>query len=402
MHSNRLKQRNLLLSLPKINRLGIVILISSLSFAFIGTVWAVYLNSFLHSEALVGLVSSFFLLVSLISYFLIIPIIEKTNKAKIYISSSILVAIGYFLYGIINNFYFFIIAALIVSVSVTLKIASMGIIIKHSSKKRELSKNEGFLYMVANISWVLGPLIVGVILRELNVRWVFIGAAFLALLSVLIFRLIKTDCKIIKKKIDRNPIKNFISFFKSKDRRKVYLLGIGSTFWWSLVFIYFPLIIIKNLHEDYVGYLLFAVMIPLVLTQYSFGKLAGRIGFKKMFFIGYLIPATAAIVCFIFFNIWVISIALIIASIGIAMTESTTESYFFDICKGKEDQRFYAPYNTAIDVGQIVGELAPALVLLFLPMKFIFIVYASGLIFLSLLALTIRDIIEEKPSKKRK
>ena len=156
MHSNRLKQRNLLLSLPKINRLGIVILISSLSFAFIGTVWAVYLNSFLHSEALVGLVSSFFLLVSLISYFLIIPIIEKTNKAKIYISSSILVAIGYFLYGIINNFYFFIIAALIVSVSVTLKIASMGIIIKHSSKKRELSKNEGFLYMVANISWVLG------------------------------------------------------------------------------------------------------------------------------------------------------------------------------------------------------------------------------------------------------
>ncbi len=115
-----------------------------------------------------------------------------------------------------------------------------------------------------------------------------------------------------------------------------------------------------------------------------------------MFFIGFLIPAILATLCFIFFNFWFIVIALILASFGMSMTESTTEAYFFDICKGKEDQRFYSPYNTAIDFGQLIGQLVPALFLLFLPFRFIFLIYAAGLIYLSFLALTIKNVIEDK------
>ncbi|MFH0808466.1 MAG: MFS transporter [archaeon] len=376
------------------NRLGLVILISSLAFSFMGTVWAVYLNSFLSNEAYVGLISSLFVAISFISYFVIIPLIERTNKSKLYIASSLLIALGYFMYSI-NNFYIFLAAAITVTIATTLRISSMGLIIEHCSKKENLSKNEGYIYTLTNVAWVIGPLLVGFILKEIGIRWVFIFSSFLIILSIMIFNIAKINCKIKKKRIDGDMLKNFKDFFKSKNRRKAYLLGAGVNFWWSLIYIYFPLLIIKHLHEDYVGYLLFAVVVPLVLSQYYFGKLAGKIGFRKMFFVGFLIPTIAAIICFIFFNNFiVVAIALILASIGLAMTESTTEAYFFDICKKEESQRFYPPYNTAIDAGYLAGELLPALMLLFLPIKFIFLLYAAGLLCLTLVSLTIKDIIE--------
>jgi len=396
MNGSRIRQGILIRSFSGIKRLGIIILISTLAFSFVGTVWAVYINSFVNSEALVGLVSSLFVLISFISYLLIVPIIEKYDKLKLYSFGSILVGIGYFLYSLIGNLYFFLFAALIVTVSVTIRTSSMGLIVEHSSKRRELSRNEGFLYVISNIAWVIGPLIVGVLLRELGIKSVFIAAAILIFLSAFLFRILISRCKIPKRRVDLNPFRNFRDFFRGRDRRKAYLLSSGVTFWWGLVFVYFPLLILKNLHEDYIGYLLFAVILPLVITQYSFAKLSARIGFKKIFFVGFMIPAVAAILCTIFFHFWFVVIALIIASIGMAMTESTTESYFFDICKGKEDQRFYSPYNTAIDAGALFGELVPALLLFFVPFRFIFLVYGAGLLFLAILATSIKDVVEEK------
>ena len=115
-----------------------------------------------------------------------------------------------------------------------------------------------------------------------------------------------------------------------------------------------------------------------------------------------MIPAVAAVISVIFFNIWILVIALTLASVGIAMVESTTESYFFDISKGKEDQRFYSPYNTAIDVGSIFGLLVPALFLFFFPIRYIFIVYAAGMLFLSIISLSVKNIYESKRHKHKK
>jgi predicted MFS family arabinose efflux permease len=275
-------------------------------------------------------------------------------------------------------------------------VSSIGLIVEHNSRQTDLSKNEGLIYTASNLAWTIGPLLVGIVLREIGTKYVFIFASLIILISLAVFKSSKVDCKIVKKNLDKKPVKNFLDFFKDKDRVKAYFLGSGVNFWWSLIFIYFPLLIIKYLHEDYIGYLLFAVLVPLLLTQYFFGKIAGKTGFRKMFFIGFMLPAVIALLCFFFFNFWFIVPALIIASLGIAMTESTTEAYFFDICKGKEDQHFYSPYNTAIDFGQFIGELLPAILLFFLPFKFIFLVYAGGLFILSLISLTMKDVIECK------
>jgi len=130
--------------------------------------------------------------------------------------------------------------------------------------------------------------------------------------------------------------------------------------------------------------------------EYYFGELAGRKGYKKIFFLGFFIPSLIAFSCFLFFNFWFIFVVLILASFALAMIESTTESYFIDLLRGKEDQRFYPPYNTAIDVGIVFGQVFSALVLLFFDFRYIFLVYGFGMLFLSILSLKMKDVYESR------
>ena len=87
---------------------------------------------------------------------------------------------------------------------------------------------------------------------------------------------------------------------------------------------------------------------------------------------------------------------LVLAGVGMAMVEPTTEAYFFDVLKGKEELRFYGPYNTAIDVNYFIAEIIAATILIFLPFKFLFILFGLFMLILFLLSFKIKNIIEGK------
>lgn len=400
VHQNRLKIAKIFPVPGRIERLGFILLISSLAYSCISAVWSVYIRGFVSSDSSVGFVSAFLMLLSFLSYFLMIPIIEKSTKTKVYYISSIFLLSGYLLYFFVKDFWLFLFIAALVTISVSFKTTAMGILIERNSSKKRLSENEGFCYTFVNIAYVIGPLLAGFIVARFGDKSVFLLAALFIIISTIFFRSVRLNNGSIKKKLDSNPFRNFLYFFKDIKRLKVYLLSAGLTFWWSLIFIYLPLLIIKTLREEWVGYFLFFVAIPLVVFQYHFGKLAGKVGYKKVFFLGFFIPAVISFLCFFITNIWFIMTALVIASVGLAMTESTTESYFFDICKGKEDQRFYAPYNTAIDTGSIIGEAIAALSILLFGFKSIFIVFGIGMLLLSLLSLRIKNVIELRIKRK--
>lgn len=167
--------------------------------------------------------------------------------------------------------------------------------------------------------------------------------------------------------------------------------------WWSLIYLFIPLMIIRsNLGELWVGYFLFGVAIPLILFQYAFAKWAGKHGFKKLFKIGYFFVSIIAFTCFFVSNIYFILSLLILASVGIAMLESTTEAYFFDILEKNEKYRFYGPYNTAIDAGSFTGKIFGSLLLVFLPFKFLFLLFGSFMFLLFLISFKTKNIIESR------
>lgn len=367
-----------------------------LGFAFVASILAIYLEGFVHNDSTVGFIFAGAMLISLISYFVMVPFLEKRDKSKVYFLTTILIAIGYIFYYLIGDVYLFVLLIVIIVIFNVLNLTSRGLIVEHLSDKKHLARDEGLVFSSMNLAWTLGPLIVGFLLGHIGERFIFLIAALIMIIAALFFKKSKINYSGINKTTHKNFVKNFISFFKDKERFKVYTLNAGVTFWWSLIFIYAPLFIIKYFDDSAVGYFLFFAMLPLVLTEYYSGKKASEIGYKKIFLIGYIIVGVLAISCFFIGNIYFVLAALCLAGFGIGMTEATTESYFFDILKKGEDQRYYAPYNTGIDAGHLAGQFIPALILLVLPFKTIFLFFGIVMLSLAVLSTRIKDIIEIK------
>jgi len=379
----------------RIAKLSIVGLVISLSAAYLSTIWAVYLDSFLHSIIFVGFLSSALTLISFLSYFFFIPLIEKSNKGKIFSYSLFLFIISYILFAINQNFYLLMALAVFITVLYTLRITSFGLIVRDNSENRKVSCNEGIIYTSVNIAWVIGPLIAGFVASSFGIRWVFILCALFIFFGLIIFRASGVKDLKGKKRADKNMLKNFVEFFKNKKRALAYTLGGGVHSWWGFIYLFIPLMIVRSgLGGLWIGYFLFGIAVPLILFEYIFSKWAGKHGFRRMFKIGYLLVSVIVLACFFVSNIYFILSLLVLASIGMAMLEPTTEAYFFDILKEKEKYRFYGPYNTCIETGNFVGKIFPSLLLIFLPFNFLFLLFASLMFLLFLFSFKVKNVLE--------
>lgn len=384
--------------LTGIAKLAFVSLFTGLAFSVVSTIWAVYLNSFVDSIALVGFVSSLLSLLSFLSFLYFIPIVEKREKSKLFAISVLLIAICYLLFAVdASKFWMFLVIAIVYMCAMSLRIMSIGIMIRDQSSSKQVSRNEGLVYTSVNIAWLIGPLIAGIVAVELGIGTVFTLAAIFLLISLFLFKFAKVKDGKTKKKVDGGMLKNFTDFFKKKDRIRSYILGGGVGLWWTLIFIYMPLYIIKsNLNDLWIGYFLFGTTIPLVLLEYYFGKLTGKIGFRKIFKIGFLIPAVLAFACFFVSNIYAILLLLSLASIGLAMVEPTTEAHFFDILKGNEKLRFYGVYSTRLDVNNFASKILASSLLLLLPFKFVFLLYSVFMLVLFLISFKVKNVVEAR------
>lgn len=386
-----------LLKFGFIQKLSTHFLFSSIGISIATTIWALYLDSFLSNPSHVGFLSSFFTAVGFFSFLFLIPIIEKNSKTKLLCISLIVLTLSYFVFSFYSNLYFLIILGIVISIFGSLRGNVFGIILRDKSKKQSISKNVGFAYVFLNIGWLIAPIFAGYVLQEKGFSFTFLIAAICIFISVLLLRAFNLKDNRVSKRIDKNIFKVSLEFFKNKDRVLAYTLGGAVNFWWALVYIYVPLRIVETGYSDFlVGIFLAAVIIPLVALEYPFGKLAGKKGFKKIFFLGFLISAFFCLLCFFFSNIYIILLLLVLASIGIAMLESTTEAYFFDIINTSQEDKYYGPYSTAVDTGYFLGSISGAIILVFLSFNFIFILFAIFMLITAFLALKIREVLEFK------
>jgi MFS family permease len=383
--------------LTGIGKLSVIALLIAFSASLVTTIWAVYIDSFVHSASTVGFISGILTFVSFISFFIFIPLIEKSSKSKILAYSLFLLSLVYIFLSINNNLYIFLLLALISTVLVTLRVTSFGIIIRDKSTKKNLSKNEGIMYTSLNLAFAIGPPLAGYLAVKYSMNIVFFLTSVFFFIAFFIFKIFRIKNINIKKRADTNIIKNFFDFFKNKDRAMAYILGGGVNLWLVLIFLFIPIFIIRNnLSNLWIGYFLFGAVLPPILLEYFFAKLAGKVGFRKIFKIGFLIPAVISFICFFISDIYVILGLLVLSGIGIAMLEPTTEAYFFDTLKGKQELRFYGPYNTTIDVNYFIGEILSATILIFLPFKFLFLLFSFFMMIMFFLSYKVKNIVEEK------
>ncbi|MFA4960516.1 MAG: MFS transporter [Candidatus Pacearchaeota archaeon] len=389
------KQRGFF-SFTGIARLSIITFIISLSYSLVDTIWAIYLGGIFNNVSIISFFSAFLTIIAFFSYFFFVPLIEKNSKSRLFATSLIFVGLSYLIFILNKSLTIFFIAAISLTIFTTLRINSFGIIVRDKSHKKNLSRNEGLLYTFFNIAWLIGPLISGLLAEAYGINFIFILSAIFIFLGLFLFWISRIKDLNIKKRADNHVIKNFFAFFKSGKRRFAYFIGGGVNFWFILIYLYMPLLILENgLREVWIGYFLFATAIPVVFLEYPMSKLAGKIGFKRIFKIGFLILAVASLACFFIESIYIILAILVFASIGVSMIEPTTEAYFFDILKTKEEEsRFYGPYNTTIDVNNFIGKVLIGLLLFIFPLKFIFLFFFAFMFIYFLISAKIKDVKE--------
>jgi MFS family permease len=381
----------------QVDKLGIIALISTIAFAAVGTIWSVYAESFIHNPAYVGFLMSFFTIVSLLSFIFLTPIVEKKSKTWLYTLSLIVYFFSYILFSLISSIYALVLLGFLIAVVVSLKISSFGILVCDKSNEKKLSRNEGLIYTFFNIGWLVGPLIAGFFSEKYGIKSTFLIASLFILFSLLLFKFFKIRDNRTEKKAEDNLFKLILDFFKNKNRVLAYIVGGGVTFWWVLIYVYMPIHIVESGLNDYIlGYFLFAIAIPLILLTYLSGKIAGKIGFRKIFVTGYFILGLCALICFFVTNIYWMMGILVFASVGASMVESTVESYFFDIITKPQRDKFYGIYNTTIEVSSSIASFLSAIILLFFPFNSLFIFFAFGMLFFVLISLSIKNVVESK------
>jgi len=313
--------------------------------------------------------------------------------------SVLFLAISYFILSVYSNIYVIVIFGVFLAFFSSLRVTAFGLLVRDKTNNKSVSKNEGFVYTLLNIAWLVGPLVAGYILRVYGFGSVFLIASLFVLISLLIFYFFKIKDNRKSKNIDHHLLKIIFEFFSKKSRVFAYVLSGAVNLWWALIYIYIPVYIIESGYDGFlVGLFLSGIVVPLILFEYYFGELAGKKGFKKLFFIGFMFMAILVILCFFISNIYIMLSLLITASIGVSMIESTTEAYFFDIIKVKERDKYYGVYNTAVDVGNLVGILPAALILVFFPFKSIFLFFGLMMIIFSIISLKIKDAYEFRRS----
>ncbi|MFH1455406.1 MAG: MFS transporter [archaeon] len=378
--------------LTDISQLGIVYFIIAIGLAFIDTIWAVYLYSYLHSDVIVGVISTIFTVVSLTSYLALIPFLERFDKLNLFKIALFSASICYLLFAISPNIWIIILLGCILSVISVVRINSAGIIIKECSTETNLAENEGFMYTVMNLGWLLGPIIAGFVSGKYDIPLVFVLSSIFMITALAMLIISKINFKEEKDgKVHKNFVKNVKEYLKEKDLVKTYIISGSSAVWWCFNFIYVPIHIIEaGLGIEWVAYFLFAMIVPQVLLEYYFGKKTNKIGFRILFTVGNSIMALVLLVCLFVQNIYMILGLLVLGSVGISMLEATTEAYFFLVAPKRKTAVYYSIYNTTGDIFSIVGKLFIAGILALLAFKYSFLLLALVFTMFAAVSLTMK------------
>jgi MFS family permease len=381
--------------LKPISKFGMSYLFFSIAIAAVSTIWSVYLNSFLHNSALVGFLTSAFIVLEVLAYLFLIPVIERGNKVKLLVLCLLFFAVSYFLFSVYSNIYLVIILGALMAVASGFRITLNGLIVRDNSKPKEVSKNEGIIYTLLNLAWFVGPLIAGYLANIYGFNSVFFLAAVLVLISIFIFNFFKIKDKRKTKHVETNIFRLILNFFREKNRVLIYVISLSLPFWWTFIYVYMPIYIVSHgLSDLELGLFISGVTIPLIFGDYIFARIAGRSGFKKLFFIGFMSLGILAISLFFIPNIYIVLGILILAGISVSMIEPTTEAYFLDIVREEERDKYYGIYTTSSQLGGLIGALLAAVLLVFLPFKSLFLFFGIPMILLAFLALKIKDSYE--------
>jgi len=195
-------------------------------------------------------------------------------------------------------------SALLVSIVYVVFVASyrlvwfcINLLIKRYSEKEHIHANEGKVYTIGSLGWIIGPALGGLLAGTFGYTGLFLFMMAIAVIGLVVGLMRKSafDPAVptkIKGKI--NLWADIREFWARKEFRLHYFVYLMLYAYYSLMSLYFPLYLYQEGYSfALVGIAVSVAMLPYLL-EYPVGQLADKFGGVKFFFgLGFLLMAAA-------------------------------------------------------------------------------------------------------------
>jgi MFS family permease len=344
------------------------------------------LNSFL-PESAVGMMYAIASLIMIFGFALYPKILNKwgnyrTTKVLILSLIGLLIAIA-----IASSPYVVIPSFILFFAFFSLGFFNLDIFLEHYSKDETTGVLRGIMFTVINMGVLLGPLIAGIIISN-NDFWkiYLISAVLLVPILVVLSRNFKAFADSI---YDPQPLfgrmKEIVLARHPDDQmRHVMTIRFILIFFFSWMVIYLPIYLNQYMGFSWreIGIILPIAMLPFVLFELPTGQIMDKKGNERQFMtMGFLTAALFAVSLFFVIESSLVVWAALLFGVraGMSFVEISAESYFFKhISDG--DTKVLSLYHDMRPVAYIIGPITGSLLLLFFPMKYLFVVLAGALI----------------------
>lgn len=289
-------------------------------------------------------------------------------------------------------------AALLLIVATNVIWVALDILIESFSQDEVSGRIRGLHLTIMNAGLLVAPFLSLKTLDRYHYEGIFIvlviGYSLVFLIALLGFR---TDNRVFQEKLRlRFTLRKM---FEERNLLHIYFVSFGMEFFYALMTVYTPIHLRDlNYSWDDIGIIFTVMLIPFVLFQYPLGVLADRyFGEKEMLF-GSVAIAAIATLSLPFLgagNVAAWGIALFMTRVGIAGIEILRDSYFYKQIDGN-DMDVIAFFRTARPLSNIVAAILSALMLLFFPLRSIFVLVAIILIFSLFQTLLLKDTLSTK------
>ena len=275
----------------------------------------------------------------------------------------------------------------------SLIIFSLDEILKIFSRNSSLGKIRGAYLAWCSLAWIIAQFLFGTVLGNFPLRKIYLlASALLTAFFILSLLALKNIPDPIYDKM--KVVKYVKKFFSNRNLFRAYGISLLLQLFYCWMVIYTPIHLSAHLGFSWkeIGIIFTIMLLPFFIIPFRLGKIADRIGERKMLMLGF---AVASFFTFILFfirekEVWLWALALFATRLGAATIETMSDTYFFKHIK-PENEEFIGIYRNTMPGAYILGPLIALVFFLFVPsFNFIYPLLGTLMLFGVYLSSTIR------------
>jgi MFS family permease len=254
----------------------------------------------------------------------------------------------------------------------------LDVILESFSQDYFSGRIRGLYLTILNLGFLFGPFLSAKILAAADFRGIFIC---ILIINALTFVLALSGLRKVDHRFNQNlGVRDLIrKVLKRKDILKIYYISFVLEFFYALMVIYTPLYLLDlGFSWEKIGIIFTFMLIPFVLLQYPAGILADKkIGEKELIVAAIVMMAISTGMVYFTHSqsLFIWSLILFATRIGAALIEILRDSYFYKRISGY-DVDLINFFRTSMSLAYVVSTFLSSMVLIFLPIKFAFLIVA--------------------------